>query len=91
MGESCDEDEERKCHEPNISKLCYRATEMKLSDLLKSVVTLTGSEDGISWYPIRPQTAENTFLIPRAKAAWRVLTGKSDAVEWDFPINKEQK
>ena len=64
---------------------------MKLSDLLKSVVTLTGSEDGISWYPLRPQTAENTFLIPRAKAAWRVLTGKSDAVEWDFPINKEPK
>ena len=61
---------------------------MKLSDLLKSVTTLTGSDDGIAWYPIRPQTAENTFFIQRAKAAWGVLTGKADAVEWDFPVNK---
>lgn len=58
---------------------------MKLSVLLISVTTLTGSRDGISWYPIRPKTSENTFLTQRVKAAWRVLTGKSDAIEWDYP------
>lgn len=58
---------------------------MKLSDLLQSVTQLTASVDGISWYPVRPQTAENTFLRQRIKAAWRVLTGRSDAVEWDYP------
>lgn len=59
---------------------------MKLSTLLKSVTTLTAKEkDGIGWYPVRPQTAENTFLIRRLFAAWRVLTGKADAIEWDYP------
>lgn len=62
---------------------------MKLSDLLQSVTQLTGSTDGRSWYPIRPITAENTFLGLRLKAAIRVLFGKSDAIEWDYP--KEQK
>jgi len=56
---------------------------MKLSDLLKSVVSNTASVDGMRWYPIRPITAENSFFIYRIKAAWRVLIGKSDAIEWD--------
>lgn len=59
---------------------------MKLSVLLKSVTSLTAkSADGIGWYPVRPKTAENTFLLQRIKAAWRVLLGKSDAIEWDYP------
>lgn len=58
---------------------------MKLSDLLQSVTQNTASIDGVRWYPVRPMTAENTFLLPRAKAAWRVLAGKSDAIEWDYP------
>lgn len=58
---------------------------MKLSELLRSVTTLTGSNDGISWYPIRPQTEENTFIVKRIKAAIKVLLGKADAVEWDYP------
>lgn len=55
---------------------------MKLNDLLNSVFTTSASADGKRWYPVRPQTAENTFLLPRIKAALRVLRGKSDAVEW---------
>ena len=62
---------------------------MKLSSLLQSVTQNTASTDGISWYPIRPTTAENTFMWPRIKAAVRVLVGQSDAVEWDYP--KEPK
>jgi hypothetical protein len=58
---------------------------MKLSDLLQSVTQNTASIDGVRWYPVRPQTAENTFIKYRIRAAWRVLTGKSDSVEWDFP------
>lgn len=64
---------------------------MKLSELLQSVTQNTASEDGISWYPIRPKTYENTFYIPRIKAALRVLIGKSDAIEWDYPIDCKQK
>lgn len=56
---------------------------MKLSTLLEDVRTTCASTDGNTWYPLRPQTAENTFLTLRIKAAWRVLIGKSDAVEWD--------
>ena len=64
---------------------------MKLSVLLKSVTTLTGKVDNSGeWYPVRPSTAENTFIIPRIKAAFRVLLGKSDAIEWDYPT-EEQK
>ena len=59
---------------------------MKLSELLESVRTTSASTDGNTWYPARPQTAENTFLTLRIKAAWRVLIGKSDAVEWDRGI-----
>ena len=62
---------------------------MKLSSLLQSVTQHTASLDGIGWYPVRPMTAENTFIIPRIKAAYRVLTGKSDAIEWDYPQGKE--
>ena len=58
---------------------------MKLSNLLQSVTQNTASIDGIAWYPLRPQTAENTFLTHRLKAAFRVLIGSSDAVEWDYP------
>jgi hypothetical protein len=56
---------------------------MKLSRLLENVNSISASSDGVHWYPLRPSTAENTFIIPRIKAAWRVLTGKSDAIEWD--------
>lgn len=63
--------------------------DMKLSDLLQSVTQNTASIDGVRWYPVRPMTAENTFLLPRAKAAWRVLAGKSDAIEWDYPTKSE--
>jgi len=58
---------------------------MKLSYLLKSVNEIKASVDGVKWHPVRPQTAENTFFMQRLKAAWRVLSGKSDAVEWDYP------
>ena len=58
---------------------------MKLSVLLQSVTQNTASIDGVRWYPVRPITAENTFFLQRAKAAWRVLTGASDAIEWDYP------
>jgi len=58
---------------------------MKLSDLLQSVTQNTASIDGVRWYPARQKSAENTFIKHRIRAAWRVLTGKSDAVEWDFP------
>ena len=44
------------------------------------------AHDGVRWYPVRQKTAENTFLWHRVKAAWRVLTGKSDAIEWDCHI-----
>lgn len=56
---------------------------MKLSSLLKTVSENAVSFDGVHWYPARPMTAENTFFTLRVKAAWRVLTGKSDAIEWD--------
>lgn len=55
---------------------------MNVDDLLESVRTNSASEDGMTWRPVRPMTAENTFLKLRIKAAWRVLIGKSDAVEW---------
>lgn len=58
---------------------------MRLSDLLQSVTQLTASNGDGSWYPLRPKTAENTFFKHRIKAAWKVLTGKADAVEWDYP------
>ena len=58
---------------------------MNLSTLLQSVTQNTASVDGVSWYPVRQQTAENTFLKQRVCAAWRVLIGKSDAIEWDYP------
>lgn len=64
---------------------------MKLSVLLQSVTNNTASEDGVSWYPLRPKTAENTFVIPRIRAAIRVLLGKSDAVEWDYPTEIQNK
>lgn len=56
---------------------------MKLSHLLEAVQSVKKSEDGMNWHPARPVTAENTFLKYRIKAAWRILTGQSDAVEWD--------
>ena len=61
---------------------------MKLSELLQSVTQNTASLDGITWYPVRPQTAENTFLLHRIRAALRVLRGTSDAIEWDYPKGK---
>ncbi len=58
---------------------------MKLDTLLKSCREVKASNDGIHWYPLRPETAENTFIWHRIKAAWLVLTGKADAVEWNMP------
>jgi len=34
-------------------------------------------------------TAENTFFVRRVKAAWRVLVGTSDAIEWDYPTERK--
>ncbi len=62
---------------------------MKLSSLLKSVTQNTASLDGVRWYPVRPMTAENTFFMQRVKAAWRVLSGTSDAIEWDCPTESK--
>lgn len=62
---------------------------MKLSDLLQSVTQNTASVDGVRWYPVRPMTAENTFFVRRVKAAWRVLVGTSDAIEWDYPTERK--
>ena len=62
---------------------------MKLSDLLQSVTQNTASIDGVRWYPVRPSTSENTFLWLRVKAAWSVLTGRCDAVEWGYPKEKK--
>ena len=56
---------------------------MKLSSLLNDVGTVQASVDGKTYFPSRPRTAENTFLRFRIRAAWRVLIGRSDAIEWD--------
>lgn len=56
---------------------------MKLSTLIETMNTTSASADGETWRPVRPQTAENTFLLNRIRAAWRVFTGKADALEWD--------
>ncbi len=62
---------------------------MELTALLQSVTQVTAKDPtdskGERWYPVRPVTAENTFIRLRAAAALRVLLGKSDAVEWDYP------
>lgn len=61
---------------------------MKLETLLESVrTTQIGMPDG-RWYPARGETAENTFLRLRVRAAWGVLTGRLDAVEWPGGQNK---
>ena len=64
---------------------------MKLSTLLESVHQNAASVDGAKWYPVRPMTAENTFLKYRIKAAWRVLVGASDAIEWDCQPDKDSE
>lgn len=56
---------------------------MRLTSLLESVRSTSASIDGVHWNPTRPMTAENSFLRFRIAAAWRVLTGRSDAIEWD--------
>lgn len=63
---------------------------MKLSTLIETVNSTQASIDGKHWYPARPMTAENTFLRLRIAAAWRVLTGKSDAIEWDHEAQAVQ-
>ena len=61
---------------------------MKLSNLLQTVTSLTAKDPtGTGWYPVRPKTAENTFIRYRIAAALRVLSGKSDAIEWDYPLS----
>jgi len=64
---------------------------MKLSVLLQSVSETTASDEHGNWYPLRPKTAENTFLRYRILAAVRVLFGKSDAIEWDYPVYKAKE
>lgn len=59
---------------------------MRLDTLLTHVQTVSCSANGKTWTPCRPKTAENTFFLQRLKAAWRVLTGRSDALEW--PANQ---
>lgn len=54
---------------------------MKLHHFIDALKTRRLADDG-TWRPVRPQTAENTFLWLRIKAAWRVLVGKADAVDW---------
>jgi hypothetical protein len=56
---------------------------MKLSELLEHCHNTQASDDGLTWYSPRPMTMENTFFRYRLAAAWRVLTGRSDAIEWD--------
>ncbi len=55
---------------------------MNIQDLLRQCATNQASADGKTYHPCRMQSAENTFLIERIKAAWKVLTGKADAIEW---------
>lgn len=55
---------------------------MNIRDLIDHCHQVQGSSDGRTWHPARPATAENTFLWLRIKAAWRVLLGKADAVDW---------
>ncbi len=58
---------------------------MKLSVLLELANECQTSIDGKNWVPARPMTWENSFFRYRIAAAWRVLIGKSDAVEWEQP------
>ena len=51
----------------------------KLTDLLKSV-NETSTEIGGSWVPARPLGCPS--IRHRFRAAWKVLTGKADAVIW---------
>lgn len=56
---------------------------MKLEHLIEHARDCRCSFDGgKTWVPMRPSTGENTRLLWRIKAAWRVLVGKSDSVEW---------
>lgn len=65
---------------------------MNLSELLQCVTQNTAKNPyGEGWYPVRPKTAENTFLPHRIKAAWRVLIGTSDAIEWDYPHDRRKE
>lgn len=56
---------------------------MNIKDLLEHCKSIQASSDGKTWAPCRPQTAENTFLKRRLKAAWAVLMGRADAVTWE--------
>ena len=55
---------------------------MKIQDLITSSKEVQGSSDGKTWHPIRSKSSEKTFLMPRIKAALRVLLGKADALDW---------
>lgn len=55
---------------------------MKIQDLLRHCATNQASTDGDMYHPFRARSAENTFLVERIKSAWKVLTGKADAIEW---------
>lgn len=58
---------------------------MKLTYVLNHVNTIARSDDGKRYYSPRPMVAENYTLRGRLRGAWRVLTGKADALEWDAP------
>ena len=51
----------------------------KLQDLLRSVDETTMSIDGV-WFPARPLGFPS--IKNRFRAAWKVFTGKADAVIW---------
>jgi len=56
---------------------------MKIQDLIIMTRDVKGSnDDGKTWHPVRCKTSENTFLWLRIKAAWRVLKGEADAIDW---------
>ena len=61
---------------------------MKLSELLEHCHQTQASDDGVNWYSPRPITMENTFLRYRIRAAWNVLLGRFDAIEWDKKTEK---
>ena len=55
---------------------------MKVQDFVMQLNECQGSLDGKVWHPVRCKTSENTFWTERIKAAWRVLMGRADVIDW---------
>lgn len=51
----------------------------KLHDLIESAFSNYKETSSGCWVPARPKSAG---LVSRMKSAWKVLTGKADAVIW---------